>query len=91
MMALDHGFDALKIFPAAPLGVDFVKSFAGPFPQVSFCTTGGITRDNAASFLALPNVACVGASWVVTQATLKARDWAAIEANARFAAGLGKS
>jgi 2-dehydro-3-deoxyphosphogluconate aldolase / (4S)-4-hydroxy-2-oxoglutarate aldolase len=65
-----------------------IKSFAGPFAQVSFCTTGGISRDNAAEFLALPNVACVGASWVVTAAALEAKDWAAIEANARFAAGL---
>jgi 2-dehydro-3-deoxyphosphogluconate aldolase/(4S)-4-hydroxy-2-oxoglutarate aldolase len=88
MMALDHGFDRLKFFPAAPLGADAIKGFAGPFPQVRFCTTGGITRDNARHFLALPNVACVGASWVVTAAALAAKDWAAIEANARFAAGL---
>jgi 2-dehydro-3-deoxyphosphogluconate aldolase/(4S)-4-hydroxy-2-oxoglutarate aldolase len=88
MTALDHGFDRLKFFPAAPLGAEMLKSFAGPFPQVGFCTTGGITRDNAADFLALPNVACVGASWVVTSASLEAKDWAAIEANARFAAGL---
>ena len=88
MMALDHGFDRLKFFPAAPLGAAAIKSFAGPFAQVSFCTTGGITRDNAAEFLALANVACVGASWVATPVELKAKDWAAIEANARFAAGL---
>jgi 2-dehydro-3-deoxyphosphogluconate aldolase/(4S)-4-hydroxy-2-oxoglutarate aldolase len=88
MMALDHGFDRLKFFPAAPLGAAVIKSFAGPFAQVSFCTTGGITRDNAADFLALPNVACVGASWVVTSSALKAKDWAEIEAQARFAAGL---
>jgi 2-dehydro-3-deoxyphosphogluconate aldolase/(4S)-4-hydroxy-2-oxoglutarate aldolase len=88
MMALDHGFERLKFFPAAPLGAETIKSFAGPFPQAAFCTTGGITRDNAAEFLALPNVACVGASWVATPAALAAKDWAAIEANARFAAGL---
>ena len=88
MMALDHGFDHLKCFPAAQLGAALIKSFAGPFAQVRFCTTGGISRDNAAEFLALPNVACVGASWVVTGAELAAKDWAAIEANARFAAGL---
>jgi 2-dehydro-3-deoxyphosphogluconate aldolase/(4S)-4-hydroxy-2-oxoglutarate aldolase len=88
MMALDFGFDRLKFFPAAPLGVEVVKSFAGPFAQVSFCTTGGITRDNAADFLALPNVACVGASWVATPAALAAKDWAAIEAEAAFAARL---
>ena len=88
MMALDHGFGRLKFFPAAPLGAEVIQSFTGPFPQVSFCTTGGITRDNAPTFLALPNVACVGASWVVTAAALEAKDWAAIEANASFAAAL---
>jgi 2-dehydro-3-deoxyphosphogluconate aldolase/(4S)-4-hydroxy-2-oxoglutarate aldolase len=88
MMALDHGFDRLKIFPAAPLGPELIKSFAGPFPRVSFCTTGGISRDNAPDFLALRNVACVGASWVVTSAALAAGDWATIEANARFASAL---
>lgn len=88
MTALDHGFDCLKFFPAAPFGIEVVKSFAGPFPGVTFCTTGGIGRDNAASFLALPNVACVGASWVASEALLKAKNWAGIEANARFAAGL---
>jgi 2-dehydro-3-deoxyphosphogluconate aldolase/(4S)-4-hydroxy-2-oxoglutarate aldolase len=88
MLALDHGFSRLKCFPAASLGADTIKSFAGPFPQVRFCTTGGISRDNAKDFLALPNVDCVGASWIVTAAALEAKDWAAIEANARFAAGL---
>jgi 2-dehydro-3-deoxyphosphogluconate aldolase/(4S)-4-hydroxy-2-oxoglutarate aldolase len=88
MMALDHGFERLKCFPAAQLGAGLIKSFAGPFAQVSFCTTGGITRDNGSEFLALPNVECVGASWVVTAAALAAKDWPAIEANARFAAGL---
>ena len=88
MMALDFGFERLKCFPAAQLGAALIKSFAGPFAQVSFCTTGGITRDNATDFLALPNVACVGASWVVTAEALASKDWSAIEANARFAAGL---
>lgn len=88
MTALDHGYDCLKFFPAAPLGLDVVKSFAGPFPQVAFCTTGGISRDNAARFLALPNVLAVGASWVASEALLKAKDWPAIEANARVAASL---
>lgn len=88
MTALDHGFDCLKFFPAAPLGLELLKALAGPFPRVSFCTTGGITRDNAGAFLALANVICVGASWIVTDAALKAKDWAAVEANARFAAGL---
>jgi 2-dehydro-3-deoxyphosphogluconate aldolase/(4S)-4-hydroxy-2-oxoglutarate aldolase len=90
MEALDRGFDCLKLFPAAPLGVATVKSFAGPFPHVSFCVTGGITLDNAEAFLALPNVSSVGASWIVTDALLEAKDWAGIEANARAAAELGR-
>jgi len=88
MMALEHGYNRLKFFPAAPLGAETIKSFAGPFAQVRFCTTGGISRDNAKDFLGLPNVDCVGASWVASPAELAAKDWAAIEANARFAAGL---
>jgi len=90
MAALDRGFDCLKIFPAAPLGAAAIKSYAGPFPQVSFCATGGITPENAADFLALPNIASVGASWIVTDALLEAKDWAQIEANARAACGLGR-
>lgn len=90
MQALERGFDCLKFFPAAPLGAATIKSFTGPFPQVSFCVTGGITVENAPDFLALPNVLSVGASWVVTDALLEARDWSAIEANARVAAGLGR-
>jgi 2-dehydro-3-deoxyphosphogluconate aldolase/(4S)-4-hydroxy-2-oxoglutarate aldolase len=90
MQALERGFDCLKFFPAAPLGTATIKSFTGPFPQVSFCVTGGITPENAAGFLALPNVTSVGASWVVTEALLEAKDWAGVEANARQAAGLGR-
>jgi 2-dehydro-3-deoxyphosphogluconate aldolase/(4S)-4-hydroxy-2-oxoglutarate aldolase len=90
MQSLERGFDCLKFFPGAPLGTATIKAFAGPFPQVSFCVTGGIRPDNAAEFLALPNVMSVGASWVVTDALLAAKDWAGIEANARAAAGLGR-
>jgi 2-dehydro-3-deoxyphosphogluconate aldolase/(4S)-4-hydroxy-2-oxoglutarate aldolase len=90
MQALDRGFDCLKIFPAAPLGTAAIKSYAGPFPQVSFCATGGITPENAAEFLALPNVTSVGASWIVTDALLEAKNWAGIEANARMASGIGR-
>lgn len=90
MQALDRGFDCLKIFPAGPLGAAAIKSYAGPFPQVAFCATGGITPDNAADFLALPNVVSVGASWIVTDALLEAKDWAGIEANARLASRIGR-
>ena len=59
------GFDALKLFPARQAGgVDILKALAGPFPQVRFCPTGGITADTAREYLALPNVACVGGSWL---------------------------
>jgi 2-dehydro-3-deoxyphosphogluconate aldolase/(4S)-4-hydroxy-2-oxoglutarate aldolase len=90
MQSLERGYDCLKFFPGAPLGAATIRAFAGPFPQVSFCVTGGISPDNAAEFLALPNVMSVGASWVVTDALLEAKDWAGIEANARAAAGLGR-
>ena len=88
MMALEAGVDCLKFFPAAQLGSAVVKSFSGPFPNVAFCCTGGITMDNADEFLRLPNVLCVGATWVVPEAAVEAGDWSAIEANARRAAGL---
>ncbi len=91
MTALEHGLDCLKFFPAAALGIDLLKAYAGPFPQVSFCATGGITRENAAEFLALPNTLAIGASWIVTDAALAAKDWAAVASNARFAAGLSRS
>ena len=88
MMALEHGFDCLKLFPAAQLGVATLKAFAGPLPQATFCANGGITLDNGAEFLRQPNVIAVGCSWVVTEALVGARDWAGIEANARAAAAL---
>ena len=88
-MALDHGFDCQKLFPAAQLGVATLKAFAGPLPQASFCCNGGMTLDNGAEFLRQPNVVALGCSWVVTQAELAAKDWAAVEANARAAAALG--
>jgi len=90
MQSLERGFDCLKFFPGAPLGTATIKALAGPFPQVSLCVTGGITPDNASDFLALPNVLSVGASWIVTDALLEAKDWSGIEANARVAAGLGR-
>jgi 2-dehydro-3-deoxyphosphogluconate aldolase/(4S)-4-hydroxy-2-oxoglutarate aldolase len=89
MMALEYGFDCLKLFPAAQLGIATLKAFAGPLPQALFCCNGGITLDNGDEFLRQPNVIALGCSWVVTEALVAARDWAGIEANARAAAALG--
>ncbi len=87
VQALAHGFSALKFFPAeAAGGIRMLKSLAGPFPAVRFCPTGGIDAANAAAYLALPNVACVGGSWVAPAALVRAGDWAGITALARGAA-----
>ena len=89
MMAREAGFTRFKCFPAeATGGVPLLKSFAAPFPDAVFCPTGGITRASAGSYLALPNVACVGGSWMAPAAAIRAGDWAGIEKLARDAAGL---
>ena len=87
---LELGYSEMKFFPAeASGGVDFLRSIASPVPQARFCPTGGITADTAASYLALPNVGCVGGSWL-TPATLVAdRDWTAVARLAREASALG--
>jgi 2-dehydro-3-deoxyphosphogluconate aldolase / (4S)-4-hydroxy-2-oxoglutarate aldolase len=83
------GFRACKLFPAQQAGgVGMLKALAGPFPDVGFCPTGGITRANAAEFLAQPNVLCVGGSWLAPRDLVEARDWGGIEALARDAAAL---
>jgi 2-dehydro-3-deoxyphosphogluconate aldolase/(4S)-4-hydroxy-2-oxoglutarate aldolase len=87
MLAL--GYDLLKFFPAeAAGGLNAVKSIGGPFPQVTFCPTGGITLDSAPSYLKLPNVICVGGSWVAPKDLVVKGDWADIEELAREAAAL---
>lgn len=89
MRAADAGFDMLKFFPAEAVGgAPALKSLAGPLPKVSFCPTGGVSVQNAASYLSLPNVICVGGSWIVTDADVVAGNWAAIEDRARTAAAL---
>ena len=83
------GFDACKLFPAqAAGGVELLRALAGPFPDHVFCPTGGITARNAAEFLAVPNVLCVGGSWVAPQSAVDAHDWRRIEKLARQAAAL---
>lgn len=66
-----------------------LKALGGPFPDHVFCPTGGVTRANAGDCLALPNVLCVGGSWITPPAALQAADWATIESLARDAATLG--
>jgi 2-dehydro-3-deoxyphosphogluconate aldolase/(4S)-4-hydroxy-2-oxoglutarate aldolase len=89
MHARAAGFAALKFFPAAPAGgVAMLKAFAGPFPDVLFCPTGGISRASAPDYLRLANVACVGGSWVCPEDLLAAESWSEIEALARDAGDL---
>jgi 2-dehydro-3-deoxyphosphogluconate aldolase/(4S)-4-hydroxy-2-oxoglutarate aldolase len=89
IQALHFGYDTLKFFPAQQAGgLPMLQAFAGPFPTVAFCPTGGITRDSAPDYLNLANVLCVGGSWVAPKALVEKGDWAGIEALARDAAAL---
>lgn len=89
MAALAHGFDALKLFPARQAGgTGMLRALAGPFPDLLFCPTGGVSAADAAAFLALPNVGCVGGSWVTPRDAVAAGDWARIRALAAQAAAL---
>jgi 2-dehydro-3-deoxyphosphogluconate aldolase/(4S)-4-hydroxy-2-oxoglutarate aldolase len=87
MTALDRGIECLKFFPAeAAGGVATLKAFAGPFPQVKFCPTGGVNLGNIASYLALDSVITVGGTWLTPGSAVAAGDWGAITALAREAA-----
>lgn len=84
MARAEDGFDFLKFFPAEPMGgAAVLRALAGPLPRLAFCPTGGITAATLRSYLALPNVACVGGSWIVPDAALRAGDWDSITALAR--------
>ena len=79
MMAQEDGFTELKFFPAMQAGGPaMLKAWSGPFFDVRFCPTGGVSLQNAADFLALPNVVCVGGSWLVPADAMAAGDWARI-------------
>ncbi len=89
MMAKEDGLSELKFFPALQAGgVPMLKAWHGPFGEVIFCPTGGINAGNAADFLALPNVACVGGSWLTPADAMAAGDWGRITALAREASQL---
>ena len=90
MMALGDGLNELKFFPAMQAGgVAMLKAWGGPFGEVRFCPTGGITAANAPEFLALPNVVCVGGSWLTPPDALARGNWAQVTALAFQASRFG--
>jgi 2-dehydro-3-deoxyphosphogluconate aldolase/(4S)-4-hydroxy-2-oxoglutarate aldolase len=86
---LEHGFTELKFFPAtAAGGLAYLKSVAAPLPGLRFCPTGGLTPETAPDYLALPNVACVGGSWLTPAPAIAAGDWPTIQRLAAQATAL---
>lgn len=89
MRLLSRGYDMLKFFPAeASGGAPALKAIGAPLPQISFCPTGGVSPDNAASYLSLENVLCAGGSWVAPKPMIAAGDWSGVEALAKEAKAL---
>ena len=89
MSAIEAGFEALKFFPAEQAGgLPYLKSIAGPLPDIRFCPTGGISREREPDYLAQKNVACIGGSWIATAAQIKAGEWDAITENAAAATAM---
>ena len=89
MRGLDLGLDRFKFFPAETSGgAAAVSAFAGPFADVAFCPTGGVSPANAGSYLALKTVLCVGGGWVTPKEAVAAQDWGRITELARTASGL---
>ncbi|MFY8349623.1 bifunctional 4-hydroxy-2-oxoglutarate aldolase/2-dehydro-3-deoxy-phosphogluconate aldolase [Pseudoalteromonas sp. SSM20] len=91
MQLAAKGFKFLKFFPAeAAGGVPMLKSIFGPLPQVKFCPTGGVSLASAPNYLALPNVVCVGGTWMLDKELIANKDWQAIEELARQASKVNK-
>lgn len=89
MALAERGATAMKFFPAGPSGgTSYLKALAGPLPHLRFCPTGGVSEDNAADYLALPNVGCVGGSWLTPGELLDEGAWGRVEELARRAAAL---
>ena len=89
MGVLERGLTAMKFFPAGPAGgPDYLAAVGAPIPQVQFCPTGGISLDSAPGYLALPNVSCVGGSWLTPKTAVDNNDWEQITKLAREASGL---
>lgn len=92
MLALEHGFNVVKLFPSDLVGsVKMAKALGGPFPDVKFCLTGGVTVETTPQLLQQGNVLCVGGSWMCPGNLIAANDWAAIATLAAAAAVAGKS
>ncbi len=89
MLALEHGIDTMKLFPAEVVGGrEMLKALNGPFPQVKFCPTGGISLATAPEYLKLPNVLCVGGTWLTPKDAVANRDWDTITKLAKEASAL---
>ena len=89
LVALELGYEIVKFFPAQQAGgIAMLQAFQGPFPMLKFCPTGGITAETAPTFLALPNVVCVGGSWLTPKAALAAENWDEVTRLARGASEL---
>ncbi|MCG6114444.1 MAG: 2-dehydro-3-deoxy-phosphogluconate aldolase [Mesorhizobium sp.] len=92
MALIEEGLTMMKFFPAEPAGgAEYLKALSSPLPEARFCPTGGITAESAARYLALPNVICVGGSWVAPASLVADRNWQAIEDLAREAARLRRA
>ena len=92
MRAREHGFLLQKLFPAVQAGgAALLRALAAPLPDVRFCPTGGLTPDNLASFLGLPNVAMAGGSWLTPADALATGDWHRITRLAREATALSRT
>ncbi len=86
MLALEHGFDVVKLFPSDVVGsIKMAKALGGPFPDVKFCLTGGVTLESTPTLLQQPNVLCVGGSWMCPAALIGAKDWDGIAKLAQVA------
>ncbi|MBD9677280.1 bifunctional 4-hydroxy-2-oxoglutarate aldolase/2-dehydro-3-deoxy-phosphogluconate aldolase [Pseudomonas sp. PDM18] len=89
MAAYRHGLRRFKLFPAKVAGgVEALKAFGGPFPEVRFCPTGGVGPDNLNDYYRLANVMCVGGSWMLPKAAIDSGDWATVERLSREALAL---
>ncbi|MBX6389626.1 MAG: bifunctional 4-hydroxy-2-oxoglutarate aldolase/2-dehydro-3-deoxy-phosphogluconate aldolase [Frankia sp.] len=91
-LALDHGLDTVKFFPAAQAGgVDMIRALAAPFRSVRFIPTGGVSAANAADYLAIPAVLAVGGTWMVPGQALAARDWDRVRSLAAGAVAVARA
>jgi 2-dehydro-3-deoxyphosphogluconate aldolase/(4S)-4-hydroxy-2-oxoglutarate aldolase len=91
MALVEEGFSILKFFPAEPAGgLAYLKALGAPLPGIRFCPTGGVGDRNAADYLALPNVICVGGSWVAPADALAEGNWTRVTALSREASRLGR-